>query len=265
MQRRPGPLGVTGLDETTPEHFGRGHRVPGPQLDQHGAGPRARVRRSVGWLKFDGFQLIWFAHAYPNTDRIVYETQAQSGKTKLIERDNEVVAGFRSPFSESRNRDTGPIPPGAYDVLISDAGVPKLLPGYGRDRDEHGRVTAVYQFMKPAFGIQRIPDDLLQALDNPRTPEDESFTMVDVWGRYRARIEARPGTNTFGRGGFYLHSSKKIHGTHGCIETLGDEEIFHRLAHARELYGVRRIPLAVKSAPAWMFTDEAQSLMESGF
>jgi hypothetical protein len=236
ITRTPGPIGLTGARAETARYRG-------------------------GWMRFDGFNLIWYDSPYPSTQRIGYRTRAQSGQNLMVEKLGIVVGAVQRPFSDSKLENTGPIPEGQYDLLISDAGPAKLLPGYSQNRDENGVVVEAWRWLAGIRGLQRIQDDLELNLDNPRTPDvDESSRQVEAWGKYRARIIARQGTHTFGRGGFYLHSSRKMRGTHGCIETLGDEEIFQRLIQVRQRYRVHKIRLVVAPASAEMFSPEIQSL-----
>ena len=234
--RTPGPIGVTGS-----------------RTDQ--------TRYRGGWMRFDGFNLYWYDSPYPSTQRVGYVTRAQSGQNIKIEKLGIVQGAVQRSFADSKLENVGPIPEGQYDVLINDAGPAKLIPGYMQRRDEDDVVVEVWRWMVGIRGMQRIQDDLPMSLDNPRTLDrDESNHQVDAWGKYRARILPRHGTDTFGRGGFYLHSSRKLAGTHGCIETLGDEEIFKRLIQVRERYRVHKIRLVVAGASAEMFSLEVQSL-----
>ena len=260
MPRDREPLGTTRGHQ--PVRAGRLVRRPGPVGTDGPASTTARYRG--GWIRFNGFQLIWYDSTYPSTQRIGYVTQAQSGQNIPVEVLGMQQGALQRPFTDSHLEDVGPIPEGQYDLLINDAGPAQLLPGYSRERDAQGVVTDVWRWLVGIRGMQRIQDELEFSLDNPRTPDvDESSKQVEIWGKYRARIVPRAGTHTFGRGGFYLHSSRKMSGTHGCIETLGDETIFLRLMQVRERCRVHRIRLVVASASAEMFSPEIQSLRAS--
>jgi hypothetical protein len=215
-------------------------------------------------MRFDGFYLTWYDSAYPSTQHVGYKTRAQSGQNIQIMKLGIVQGAVQRSFADSHLENLGPIPEGHYDLLISDAGPAKLIPGIMETADENGEVADIFRWMVGIRGMQRIQDDLPLYLDNPRTPDrDESSRQIDAWGRHRARIIPRQGTHTFGRGGFYLHSSRKLAGTHGCIETLGDEEIFKRLIQVRERHRVHKIRLVVASVSADMFSSEIQSLRQT--
>lgn len=257
MPRNREPIGT--MQSRGQVRQGRITRTPGPIGLSGASADTARYRG--GWMRFDGFQLLWYDSAYPSTQRLGYRTRAQSGQNVKIEKLGIVVGAVQRPFTDSKLPNVGPIPEGQYDVLINDAGPAKLQPGYGQERDENGVVVEAWRWLVGIRGMQRIQDDLEMYLDNPRTPDrDESSRQVDAWGKYRARIIPRQGTHMFGRGGFYLHSSRKMSGTHGCIETLGDEEIFLRMIDVRQRYRVRKIRLVVASVSADMFSPEIQSL-----
>jgi hypothetical protein len=212
-------------------------------------------------MRFDGFTLIWYDSPYPSTRVVGHWTRAQSGQTIIVKRLGIEVGAHPRPFTDSKESGEGPIPEGHYDIYFNDAGHPTLRRAYGVERDENGIVVNAYRWTNGVRGMQCIPDDVPLYVDNPKTPDvDESNRQVDVWGRYRARIIPRVGTRTFGRGGFYLHSSNKLGGTHGCIETMGNEYIFLRLAHVRTTLGVHKILLVVKSVAADMFSDEIRAL-----
>jgi hypothetical protein len=257
MPRGRDPIGTT---QRSPRvRGGRIVRTPGPVGLTGAHAPHARYRG--GWMRFDGFQLIWYDSPYPSTQRVGYTTRAQSGQNIVLEDLGIVRGAVQRPFTDSKLEGVGPIPEGQYDVLINDAGPAKLLPDFSKKRDEDGVVTEVWRWMVGIRGMQRIQDNLEMDLDNPRTPGvDESSHQVDAWGKYRARIMPRQGTHTFGRGGFYLHSSRKMVGTHGCIETLGDEAIFRRMIDIRERYRVHKIRLVVASISAELLSVEVQSL-----
>jgi hypothetical protein len=88
--------------------------------------------------------------------------------------------------------------------------------------------------LKPAWGMQEVPE-----IDPDGWPRL-------AWGKYRARIEPRTGTDILGReGGFYLHSSDKSQ-TSGCIETKGNEDIMIRLRDRAVREKDYRILLLVK-------------------
>lgn len=54
------------------------------------------------------------------------------------------------------------------------------------------------------------------------------------WGDYRAPLHPNPGTNTYGRSGFFLHGGYKRLGSEGCIKVSGCQQIdlFQRLRSA---------------------------------
>jgi hypothetical protein len=84
--------------------------------------------------------------------------------------------------------------------------------------------------MKGAEGMQSVPN-LPQYPDRLFGDMGPNPLLSELWGTYRARIlKFGGGELPNGRGGFYLHSSGKPVGTHGCIETQNNTDIFIRLS-----------------------------------
>lgn len=57
-------------------------------------------------------------------------------------------------------------------------------------------------------------------LSDPGFLQDVARNVVSDWGDWRTPLIPLPGTNTFGRGGFFLHGGRR-EGTAGCIDVGG--------------------------------------------
>jgi hypothetical protein len=44
------------------------------------------------------------------------------------------------------------------------------------------------------------------------------------WGDYRVSLHPDAGTNTYGRGGFFIHGGRKRHGSEGCLKVEGPNQ-----------------------------------------
>lgn len=60
------------------------------------------------------------------------------------------------------------------------------------------------------------------------------------WGDYRVPLNPDPSTNTYGRGGFFLHGGHLRHGSEGCLKVEGDnqDELFELLQDETDLVPV---------------------------
>ena len=83
-------------------------------------------------------------------------------------------------------------------------------------------------------GIERIPGE-------QPVPGGPTIISSD-WGSWRARLQPRPGTNTFGRDFLYIHNSHKGY-TSGCIETC--DELLDELIRNRNA-GVSQIDVVIR-------------------
>jgi len=69
-----------------------------------------------------------------------------------------------------------------------------------------------------------------------------------AWGNHRISIQPTQGTNTFGRGGFYIHGGN-IPGSHGCIDLTDQMDDFTKhYAAWQAKNGKTSIPLVIKYA-----------------
>jgi hypothetical protein len=63
-------------------------------------------------------------------------------------------------------------------------------------------------------------------------------TFIDPrdWGDFRVPLHPDPGTNTYGRSGFFLHGGYKRLGSEGCLKVAGSnqDDLFHRLQGAAD-------------------------------
>lgn len=158
-------------------------------------------------LLFDGDQLKWIVNG-----AVVKAWKAISGLTwrntppgdwgKLISR------LVKSPEEWSKDKNAGPIPPGKYTVGRIETRV--------GDKSEIGSLEALWnQFTGPA---------------SAKTDADKAFQANTLyskigWGNFRAPIKSQSGTETYGRGSFYVHGGS-LAGSHGCIDLTDQMEDF---------------------------------------
>ena len=115
------------------------------------------------------------------------------------------IASSGLPGSQDKSKvgepDKGPVPPGDYSV--------NLVPNPARVAP----ASPVTGELTPGNGMEQIPPSYT-------TRSGKTYTYPG-WGSWRARLNPKKGTKTYGRSSFYLHDSNKSY-THGCIETCKD-------------------------------------------
>jgi len=148
------------------------------------------------WMLYTGTQVIWYSGQVGDQSERIDSFYATSGS---LGHQNSSVE--EQKFRDYKKDIGGPIPAGNYAI--------NLVPGPDRIAN-HDRTTGELVRNNNGGGIERIPESV--------TLDDGSVYEYPGWGTIRARLDPMPGTNTYGREGFYLHDSNKGH-THGCIET----------------------------------------------
>ena len=115
----------------------------------------------------------------------------------------------QSPEMFSKEKNAGPTPPGKYLIGLLET-----------RRGTHEEVSSLRALYKKIFTDE---------YDNPTLAQKDFQNSGEYsrigWGNFRAAIYAKPGTNTFGRGGFYVHGGT-FPGSHGCIDLTGDMDDF---------------------------------------
>jgi len=162
----------------------------------------------LDWLMYNGTTLTWYGGQNGDTTKAIATYKATSGMPKQQTPSEHVNVG-------------GPIPEGDYKAQIwLDI--------------KQAEIDPTKNTLKPGWGIQEIPtykDDKGQI--QSRAPD---------WGFRRVRIDPKKGTDTHGRGGFYIHDSSKGY-SHGCVET--EQSFFDQLIKFREA-GNKSIDFVIK-------------------
>lgn len=161
------------------------------------------VSNPEAYLQFNGEQLQWVAGG-----QVIKTWKAVSGLTLFntpISNWGQMIKGFAvSPEKFSQDKNAGPTPPGKYIV-----GPIQAREG---DMETVGVISAMWKKLTGAF------DNTSVAKQSFKSNSD--YSKVG-WGNYRATITPKSGTNTYGRGSFYIHGGT-LPGSHGCIDLTSD-------------------------------------------
>lgn len=179
--------------------------------------PTALAKKAVGTVEvmnpnanllFNGTSLKWMVDG-----RIVKSWDAMSGISlrntppkdwgKLVQR------YFSSPEEFSKEKDAGPIPPGGYTVGPIESRDPKT-------QKEVGFLDTLWTAIRQLTGNTNVKESLFQA--------DTNYSRI-AWGNFRLPITPKTGTNTYGRGSFYVHGGE-LAGSHGCIDLTDEMDDF---------------------------------------
>jgi hypothetical protein len=118
---------------------------------------------------------------------------------------------YTIPHAEwSKSKQEGPIPPGKYELGKVEE---RDLNARWRNDENFVKLTMAKQAVKilPGTDIFINTDDFYQSTDPSRI----------AWGNFRFSLNPKKGTNTFGRGGFFLHGGS-IPGSIGCVDLATD-------------------------------------------
>jgi len=169
-------------------------------------------------LLFDGLSVKWLIDGKP-----VKEWKAVSGltlgnvksiasgyldklkdTTKLLYFAGKMKMGMKQAEA-SKVDELGPTPPGKYKIekLETRSGAPLDM----------GPVKAWWNWFTGGYGKE-----------SGKFTDDSTWSKI-AWGNYRSPLIPYPGTNTFGRDGFYIHGGS-IPGSHGCIDLGNDMDDF---------------------------------------
>lgn len=112
----------------------------------------------------------------------------------------------------SKDKDAGPTPPGKYIV-----GPLQARGKTGDDVSFFQSVSALWDMI-----VGNTPTDKEKAFD-----ADTKYSKIG-WGNFRLAIKPQKGTNTFGRGSFFIHGGK-FAGSHGCIDLTNQMDDFAKI------------------------------------
>jgi hypothetical protein len=119
-----------------------------------------------------------------------------------------------SPVEWSKVKAEGPIPQGTYKL------------GPTEERDLNARWRNDENFVKLTLAKQTV----LMLPDNDVTLSTDDFKEITdpsriAWGNFRFALIPQKGTNSFGRGGFFLHGGS-LPGSIGCIDLVTEIKDF---------------------------------------
>ena len=159
-------------------------------------------------LVFNGDTLTWMVNGTP-----IKQWKGISGLTLLNSKPNQwgntIKRITARPETWSKDKGMGPTPPGNY--------VLGTLESRKGNRSDIGKFKSLWLSIKD--GISGKWNDNTQSFN-----ADTLYSQIS-WGNFRAPIIVAKGTNTFGRGSFYLHGGT-LPGSHGCIDLAGEMDDF---------------------------------------
>jgi len=151
-----------------------------------GSNPLSRIDPTgLDWVLYTGTQAIYYDGKTGDRSKPLDTYDATSG-----------LPGYQNSKYQGKE-DAGPIPEGTYKINLKP------------DPNREAKVDPKTGELKPGTGIEQIPD--------VGYTSDGQAWEYPGWGDTRAALEPSAGTDTLGRGGFYIHDSTKGY-THGCIE-----------------------------------------------
>lgn len=160
-------------------------------------------------LLFDGDKLYWvvdgsITKSWDGISGLTFKNTPIKDWGKLLKRFTQ------SPDEFSKMKDAGPIPKGNYMV-----GPIERRKG---DTTPVDAVTALFNKFIGKYDNTPTKDTLFQS--------QSEYSRIG-WGNYRAPIIPKPGTNTYGRGDFYIHGGS-FEGSHGCIDLTNEMDDFSK-------------------------------------
>jgi hypothetical protein len=153
------------------------------------------------YLIFNGDSLNWVTNG--STVKSWSAVSGRTWKNTPMDLDSwsKLIKGY---FTSDKEKDFGPIPPGSYTV--------------GQIESRKGNTETISSLSALWAKITGEFDDVTEA--QKMFQSDSLFSRIG-WGNHRATIKKQSGTETYGRGGFYIHGGS-IEGSMGCID-LSDE------------------------------------------
>jgi len=173
-------------------------------------------------LLFDGDSLIWLSDGSQ-----IKRWGATSGVNLLNAEPKQWLQVIKKPFTTTQELQKlpnfGPAPEGQYTIgKLQTSRLEKTNP--------------FMDFVRYIFGSNQSGHDW-----NTNT----AGTKIS-WGNYRASLNPKSGTNTFGRSNFYVHGGA-FPASHGCIDLTSDMESFAKFYSAWcAKFKKNSIPLTIK-------------------
>ena len=173
-------------------------------------------------LLFNGNELVWLSNGSK-----IESWGATSGVNLLNAEPSQWLDLAKNMFSSSQEKSKlknfGPIPEGVYTV----------------GKLQTSRLERTNPFMDLVRWIFK------SGQQNHDWNRNTSGTRIS-WGYYRAPITSNKGTNTYGRGDFYIHGGA-FPASHGCIDLTSEMEDFAKFFSSwAAKYKRNSIPLTVK-------------------
>lgn len=177
-------------------------------------------------LVFDGNKLYWVSNG-----SVINSWGATSGVNLLNAEPNQWLTVAKNLFTSNKEKaklkEFGPTPEGQYYVG-------KL------QSSKLGKTNPFMDLIKVIFQSGQSKHDW---------NSDTAGTRIS-WGYYRAPIIPKSGTNTYGRGSFYVHGGL-LPASHGCIDLTGSMDDFAKFYSSwATKYKKDKIPLTVKYSKA---------------
>lgn len=200
----PKNLTAQSADTTSVARDARAFRpIPSADLAKKLVGDSNAINPNASLL-FTGEELQWIIGGKP-----VKSWPAISGitwkNTPITQWVDTLKRYTIDPAKWSKDKDAGPLPPGKYTVG----------PVQGRDKTlpTISQISALWSWLTGQYN------------EKPGGFSSESEFSRVAWGNYRAPINSAPGTDTHGRGSFYIHGGA-IPGSHGCIDLTDQMDDF---------------------------------------
>jgi RHS repeat-associated protein len=105
--------------------------------------------------------------------------------------------------ADQAKQDVGPLPEGTYTANPADS---------------------QYRFDTKFYIYNPVNPSGVRVYSHPLWATSENMRIA--WGNYRTELRAEPGTNTYGRSGFFIHGGD-VPGSAGCIDLTGQNDAFH--------------------------------------
>jgi hypothetical protein len=152
---------------------------------------------------------------------------ARSGHCRKI---YAYVGGSPLSFVDPFGLDRWGGPTGGPSFMIAGQGTANLYSSDGQVLGTYTYTTGVNGVTDPSARNQGPLPPGSYNLDPLQISEGGFFrNLFGDWGTYRAPLTPNPGTNTYGRDGFFVHGGKKP-GSRGCLDLgSGDVDFFSKI------------------------------------
>lgn len=184
--------------------------TPTSALEKGAISPTQNRKKNIKiYLLFDGSNLNMVIDG-----RVVSQWKAYSGRTKWSARTpyQRKLAATLDKIEFMKVKEQGPIPQGAYTISSIQA------------RTKGGDAIK-YCGSKNWVQIGKEYNDSVKKIGDIHDFNTGTVQDLIAWGNYRMPITAKTGTNTYGRGSFYIHGGC-IAGSIGCIDLLENMDNF---------------------------------------